>query len=74
MYWIFKLAKLFRQLNIECHDGIRDIIQPNVWVNSKSDHPSPGQTPGYLTFLKMISRSNAPLVGDEKSKLPQFIR
>ena len=25
----------------------------NVWVNSKSDHPPPGQTPGHLTFLKM---------------------
>ena len=24
-----------------------------VWVNSKSDHPPPGQTPGHLTFLKM---------------------
>ena len=44
----------------------------NVWVNSKSDHAPPGQTPGHLTFLKMplygpISRSNAPLVGAEKS-------
>ena len=28
-------------------------IQNNVWVNSKSDHPPPGQTPGHLTFLKM---------------------
>ena len=49
----------------------------NVWVNSKSDHPPPGQTPGHLTFLKMpdqiplymgrFYRSNAPLVGAEKS-------
>ena len=25
----------------------------NVWVNSKSDHPPPGQIPGHLTFLNM---------------------
>ena len=28
-----------------------------VWVNSKSDHPPPpGQTPGHLTFLKMLDQ------------------
>ena len=28
----------------------------NVWVNSKSDHPPPGQTPGHLTFLKILDQ------------------
>ena len=37
-----------------------EVQRANVWVNSKSDHPppgqTPGQTPGHLTFLKMLDQ------------------
>ena len=56
----------------------------SVWVNSKSDHPPPPRAnPRAFDLFNNarsnsplygpISRSNAPLVGAENSKLPQFI-
>ena len=45
----------------------------NVWVNSKSDHPPPGQTPGHLTFLKMLDQI-PPYMGRFQGQMPHWLR
>ena len=43
----------------------------NVWVNSKSDIP-PGQTPGHLTFLKMIDQI-PHYMGQFQGQIPHWL-
>ena len=44
-------------------------IEANVSVKSKLQHPPPGQTPGHLTFLKIIVQIS-PYPGQNAVQMP----